>query len=103
LPRDPSPQALASLGELGNEKVLTALFSADSLKNKRNTEAIEVAPNVLLSARVAEYQAASSRPFAEVRGDIEAALKAQEAAVLARQAGEAKLSAAAARGYRKQG
>jgi peptidyl-prolyl cis-trans isomerase D len=93
LPRDSSPQALATLGELGNQKVLTALFSADSLKNKRNTEAIEVAPNVLLSARVAEYQAASSRPFAEVRGDIEAALKAQEAAALARQAGEAKLSA----------
>jgi len=93
LPRDSSPPALAALGELGNQKVLTALFSADSLKNKRNTEAIEVAPNVLLSARVAEYQAASSRPFAEVRGDIEAALKAQEAAVLARQAGETKLSA----------
>ncbi|HRF04654.1 SurA N-terminal domain-containing protein [Accumulibacter sp.] len=93
LPRDPSPQALAGLGELGNEKLLTALFSADSLKNKRNTEAIEVAPNVLLSARVVEYQAASTRPFAEVRGDIEATLKAQEAAALARQAGEAKLSA----------
>jgi peptidyl-prolyl cis-trans isomerase D len=93
LPRDPSPQALASLGELGNEKLLTALFSADSLKNKRNTEAIEVAPNVLLSARVVEYQAASTRPFAEVRGDIEATLRAQEAAALARQAGEAKLSA----------
>jgi peptidyl-prolyl cis-trans isomerase D len=93
LPRDPSPQALASLGELGNEKLLTALFSADSLKNKRNTEAIEVAPNVLLSARVVEYQAASTRPFAEVRGDIEATLRAQEAAALARQAGVAKLSA----------
>ena len=93
LPRDSSPAALAALGELGNQKVLTALFSADSLKSKRNTEAIEVAPNVLLSARVAEYQAASSRPFVEVRGDIEAALKTQEAAALARQAGETKLSA----------
>lgn len=93
LPRDPNPQALATLGQLGNQKVLTALFSADSLKNKRNTEAIEVAPNVLLSARVAAYQAASSRPFAEVKAGIEAALKEQQAAALARQAGEARLAA----------
>ncbi|WP_313953997.1 SurA N-terminal domain-containing protein [Accumulibacter sp.] len=93
LPRDASRQVAATLGPLGDEKVLTALFSADSLKNKRNTEAIEVAPNVLLSARVTEYRPSSVKPFDTVRADIEAALRAQEASTLARQAGEAKLRA----------
>lgn len=93
LPRDPSPQVAATLGLLGDEKVLTALFSADSLKNKRNTEAIEVAPNVLLSARVTDYRPSSVRPFDAIRADIEAALKAREASALARQAGEATLLA----------
>ncbi|MBE2257596.1 MAG: SurA N-terminal domain-containing protein [Rhodobacteraceae bacterium] len=93
LPRDPNPQLLATLGPLGNEKVLTSLFSADSLKNKRNTEAVEVAPGTLLSARVSEYRPASSKPFADVRVAIEAALKARAAAALAREAGEAQLSA----------
>ncbi|WP_291991521.1 SurA N-terminal domain-containing protein [Candidatus Accumulibacter sp. ACC003] len=93
LPRDPSPEVLATLATLGNAKVLSALFAADSLKNKRNTEAIEVAPSTLLSARVSEYRPASSKPLATVRAAIEAELKAQEAATLARQAGEAELAA----------
>ena len=32
---------------LNNPKLMQAVFSDDVLKNKRNTEAIEVAPNVL--------------------------------------------------------
>ena len=93
LPRDPSPQVRASLGVLGNQKVLNSLFAADSLNNKRNTEAVEAAPGTLLAARVSEYRAASSKPLAMVRADIETELKAREAAVLARKAGEARLSA----------
>ena len=93
LPRDPDSKVLASLGTLGNQKVLASLFSADSLKYKRNTEAVEVAPRVLLSARVSEYRPASVKAFDTVRSDIEAALKAQEAAALAREAGEGRLRA----------
>ncbi|SBT10200.1 PpiC-type peptidyl-prolyl cis-trans isomerase [Candidatus Accumulibacter aalborgensis] len=89
--RNPAPEALAALGQLGNPKVLASLFSDDSLKNKRNTEAVEIAPNTLLAARVIEHRPASTRPFDTVKAGIEAALKAQEAAVLARKAGEARL------------
>ncbi len=91
LPRQPAPESLAALGQLGNAKVLASLFSDDSLKNKRNTEAVEIAPNTLLAARVVEYRPASTRPFDDVKAEIEASLKVQEAALLARKAGEAKL------------
>ena len=92
VPRKANPQVAAALGPLGNEKVLAALFSDDALKNKRNTEAVEIAPNTLLSARVLEHRPAAAKPFDSVKGDIEARLKAQEAAVLARKAGEARLA-----------
>lgn len=92
LPKNPNPQIVAALGPLGNEKVLTSLFSDDSLKNKRNTEAVEVAPNTLLAARVLEHKPAALKPFDSVKAEIEARLKAQEASALARQAGEARLA-----------
>ncbi|HCN69624.1 MAG TPA: peptidylprolyl isomerase, partial [Candidatus Accumulibacter sp.] len=92
LPRNPTPAAMAGLGQLGNAKALAAIFSDDSIRNKRNTEAIEVAPNTLLAARVVEHRPASVRPFETVKADIEAALKAQGEAALARSAGEARLA-----------
>jgi peptidyl-prolyl cis-trans isomerase D len=92
LPRKPNPQVLAALGQLGNEKVLTSLFSEDSLKNKRNTEVVEVAPNTLLAARVLEYKPAAVKPFDSVKAEIEVRLKAQEATALTRKAGETKLA-----------
>ncbi|MBL8394532.1 MAG: SurA N-terminal domain-containing protein [Candidatus Accumulibacter sp.] len=91
LPRSPAPEVLSTLGQLGNQKVLTAVFSEDSLKNKRNTEVVEIAPNTLLAARVIEYRPASLKPFETVQSQIEAALKAREAAELVRSSGEAKL------------
>ena len=92
LPKNSDPQTLAALGPLGNEKVLAALFSEDAVKNKRNTEAVEVAPNTLLAARVVEHVPASTRPFEAVKGDIEKYLKAQEAQAQAKAAGEARLA-----------
>jgi len=92
LPRNPNPQVLAALGPVGNAKVLASLFSEDSLKNKRNTEAVEIAPNTLLAARILEYKPAAAKPFDTVKGDIEAYLRAQEAAALAKNAGEKKLA-----------
>jgi len=91
LPRSPTPEVLSTLGQLGNQKVLTAVFSEDSLKNKRNTEVVEIAPNTLLAARVIEYRPASLKPFETVQSQIEAALKAREEAKLARSSGEARL------------
>lgn len=92
LPKEPSAQQRQALGPLGNEKLLAALFSDDAIKNKRNTDAIEVAQNTLVSARVIEHQAAAIKPIDSVRADIEAMLKAQESAKLAKQRGEARLA-----------
>ena len=92
LPKGADPQSLAALGPLGNEKVLTALFSEDAIKLKRNIEAVEVAPNTLLAARVLEHVPASVRPFESVKADIERLLKQQEAQGQARNAGESRLA-----------
>jgi len=92
LPRQVPQQALAALGPLGNEKVLAALFSDDAAKNKRNTDAVEVAQNTLVSARVLEHKPAAVRPFESVRADIETMLKAREATALAKKKGEEKLA-----------
>ena len=91
LPRSPNPQVLAALGPIGNAKVLASLFSDESLKNKRNTEAVEVAPNTLLAARVLEHKPAAVKPFDSVKAEIEARLKVQQAAMLAKKVGEDKL------------
>ena len=79
------------LGALDNPKLIAALFSSDALRNKRNTDAIEVAPGTLVAARVLEHQPAAQRSFEEVKGEIEKRLQRQEAAELARKEGEAKL------------
>ena len=60
------------LGIVGHPKVLAALFSKDSIEGKRNTDAIEIAPSVLVAARVLEHQPEAQRPFADVRTEIEA-------------------------------
>ncbi len=74
-------------------RLVQALFSEDAIRKKRNTEAIEVAPNTFVSARVVEHRPATLRPLAEVRDQIRTRLERQEAARLAREAGTAKLEA----------
>ena len=79
------------LGALDNPKLIAALFSADSLQNKRNTDAIEVAPATLVAARVVDHQPAAQRSFDEVRGEIVELLRRRQAAELAQKEGAAKL------------
>lgn len=76
---------------LNNEKLLQAVFSEDVLRNKRNTEMIEIAPNTLIAARVAQHKPAAVRPFGEVSGEIAKKLAAQQAAQLAAKDGRARL------------
>ncbi|MBX9901859.1 MAG: SurA N-terminal domain-containing protein [Burkholderiaceae bacterium] len=90
LSRKPNP-ALPPTLPTNNEKFLKAIFSEDSLKKKHNTEAVEVAPNMLVAGRVVDYKAASKRAFEEVKPSIEAAVKALETAKMAKAAGEQKL------------
>src|SRR5688572_31345119 len=83
--------ARQELGALDNPKLLSALFSSDALKNKRNTDAIEVAPNTLVAARVLEHQPAAQRKLEEVKGEITEMLRTREGSALALKEGNAKL------------
>jgi peptidyl-prolyl cis-trans isomerase D len=88
--RTPTPGAP---GVLANAKFLNALFSQDSIQKKRNTEAVEVAPNTLVSGRIVQYAPAHTRPLAEVKAEVRDRLVAQRAAALARKEGTEKLAA----------
>lgn len=78
---------------LSNPKLLAEIFSADAVKAKRNTSAVEVAPSVLVAAHVIEHKPAELRPLDAVRADIERRLQREEALKLATADGEAKLKA----------
>ena len=88
--RNPAKDAT---GALASPKFLNALFGADALSNKRNTEAVEVGPNQLASGRVLAHTAAHAKPFAEVQDAVRTAFIAQRSAELAREDGQAKLKA----------
>lgn len=90
--RTPSP--MAANAPYNNAKFLTALFSNDSLANKRNTEAVETAPSTLVAGRVVEFKPTSKRPLAEVDATIRQRVTMEEAAKLAAKAGAEKLAAA---------
>ncbi len=82
----------AASGVMANPKLLAAIFSADSLEKKRNTEAIEIGLNQLVSARVTRYTPARTLPFDEVKARVQQQLQAEKSAELARQEGAEKLS-----------
>jgi peptidyl-prolyl cis-trans isomerase D len=80
-------------GVLASPKLRAALFSDDALKARRNTDAVEVSPGVLVAARVIEHAPSTQKKYEDVRAEIEKRLRAEEAARLAQRAGEAKLEA----------
>jgi peptidyl-prolyl cis-trans isomerase D len=88
------PKPILGTAPFNNAKFLTALFSDDSLKNKRNTEAVEVAPQTLISGRIVEFKPASKKPLAEVEAAIKQQVTMEEALKAAKKAGEEKLAAA---------
>jgi peptidyl-prolyl cis-trans isomerase D len=94
----PTPNPALGAAPYNNEKFLKALFADDAIKNKHNTEAVEVAPSTLVAGRVLEYKPASKRALAEVEPMIRQRVTIEEASRLARQAGEAKLAAVKASG-----
>jgi peptidyl-prolyl cis-trans isomerase D len=81
---------------LGDTRLMDALLSEDGLKKKQNVEAIEVAPNTLVSARVIQHRPAGARPLAEVAGEIRARLTKAAALKLAAEAGKKALQSARA-------
>ena len=88
------PAAGAS-GALASQKLIDAVFSNDVLRNKRNTDAVEIGPNQLASARVVQHMPARVLPLAEVRDQVRQRVIAEQAAALSRKDGEARVAALA--------
>jgi peptidyl-prolyl cis-trans isomerase D len=86
--RQPSPEQ----GVLAHPKLLAAIFSSDAIQQRRNTDAVEVAPGMLVAARIAEHQPEAKRPFEEVKTEVERRLARREAAALAQKEGAEKLA-----------
>jgi len=87
--RTPAPGAS---GPLVSAKLLEAVFSTDSIKNKRNTQAVEVGASQMAAARITQYQAARTLPLAEVRDAVRQRVAASQAEAQARKDGEARLA-----------
>lgn len=79
-------------GPLANVKLLEALFSPESVSSKRNTEALELGANLLVSARIVQHNPARVLALAEVKDRVRDRVIAARAAELARKDGEAKLA-----------
>jgi peptidyl-prolyl cis-trans isomerase D len=90
LTRTPTP---AVQGVLNNPKLLQAIFSEDAIAKRRNTAAVEVAPNTLVSARVVNHRPSAVRPFEEVKADVRQRLIQAKSAELAKAEGQARLAA----------
>ncbi len=74
-----------------NVKLLQVMFSEDSIKNKQNSEVIEITPDTLISARVLGHKPAAMRSMAEVREKIFGILARQQASDQAVKEGTEKL------------
>ena len=70
-----------------NVRLVNALFSADSLERKLNTEAVDVGNGRLVSARVTAYEPEKIEGVDEVREEIVAELKLEGASKAAEQRG----------------
>ncbi len=77
---------------LANERLLQAIFSESVVQDQYNTEAIEVAPDTLVAARVLEHRPASAQSLQLVRDKIVEHLKRQLAAEMAENEGKQKLA-----------
>jgi peptidyl-prolyl cis-trans isomerase D len=84
-------EAVAGNTVVNSPKLLAAVFSQDSIEKKRNTEAVELAPNVLAAARITSYSPARTLPFDEVKTRVREQVVSKQAAQRARQEGVTKL------------
>lgn len=80
-------------GPTANPKFLEALFGNDAIQKKRNTDAVETAPNQLVSGRIVKYEAARLLPLADVIAKVRERVVAAQASAAARAEGEARLAA----------
>jgi peptidyl-prolyl cis-trans isomerase D len=87
--RAPAP---GTRGTLANAKFLAAVFAADSVEKKRNTEAVEIAPNQMAAARITQYTPARTQPFDDVKANVRERVIASRAAEQAKTEGMKKLA-----------
>lgn len=85
-PKDPA------LAKIFNDHMVENLFSDESVKEKRNTSALEVGNNILVSARVTKYVPRHQKTFDEVKAEVTKLLKDQRAEAMAKAEGEKKLA-----------
>lgn len=84
--------APAQQGLLSNPKILDAIFAEDAISKRRNTAALEVGGNTLVSARVIQHRPAALRPFAEVKDDVRIQYVRDQALTMAKAEGQARWS-----------
>ncbi|MGZ8269938.1 MAG: SurA N-terminal domain-containing protein [Methylophilus sp.] len=75
-----------------SDKIMALAFSDEVLKEKRNSEAVEVSPNNLVSVRVVEYKPSAPRTFDEVKDGVGAVIKLEKAVKMASENGAALLA-----------
>ena len=80
-------------GPLANPKLLEAIFSDDVVRNKRNTEAVDMGSNQLVSARIVKHQPARVPELAEVKDQVRAAVVREKALAQSQDEGKARLAA----------
>ena len=81
----------ADLAPLSNRRLLTTLFSEDSIRSRRNSEAIETASGTLVSARLVDHQPAQLRPLETVRAEVKSLWIQTQSLQLAVKAGATQL------------
>jgi peptidyl-prolyl cis-trans isomerase D len=86
--------AIGSVGIWTSPKMLEAVFSAETIRGGNNTEAVETAPNQLVSARIVQHRPSAPPALAEVREAVRLELVKERAAALAKAAGEKRLQEA---------
>jgi peptidyl-prolyl cis-trans isomerase D len=82
----------ANAGVMANPKILEALFAEDSVSKRRNTAAIELGNNTLVSARIVNYRSAAVRPYADVKDAVRTQFLLVQAQALAKAEGQARLN-----------
>jgi peptidyl-prolyl cis-trans isomerase D len=82
----------ANAGVMANPKILEALFAEDSISKRRNTAAIELGNNTLVSARIVNYRSAAVRPYADVKDAVRIQFLLEQAQALAKAEGQARLN-----------
>jgi len=76
---------------LDNPKLLKAVFSEESLKDRRNTDAVDVG-SAIVAARVVDHKPVGTKPFDDVSADLSRQLTRERAIQLAVEDGRARLA-----------